>query len=67
MANMSYCRFENTSSDVEDCVIALQEAECLEDMDLSSYEKSALHRMYDLCKEFIERCDELELDTFEVR
>jgi hypothetical protein len=24
MANMSYCRFENTARDLEDCVIALQ-------------------------------------------
>ena len=24
MANMSYCRFENTARDLEDCVVALQ-------------------------------------------
>ena len=24
MGNMSYCRFENTARDLEDCVIALQ-------------------------------------------
>ncbi len=29
MANMSYCRFQNTRSDMEDCMDALREEKCL--------------------------------------
>ena len=32
MANMSYCRFENTAKDLEDCVIALQNNDLVEYM-----------------------------------
>jgi hypothetical protein len=32
MANMSYCRFENTARDLEDCVIALQNNDLVEYM-----------------------------------
>jgi hypothetical protein len=32
MANMSYCRFENTARDLEDCVIALQNNDLNEHM-----------------------------------
>ena len=26
MSNMSYCRFENTASDINDCIAAIEEA-----------------------------------------
>lgn len=29
MANMSYCRFHNTRLDLEDCIEALRNGECL--------------------------------------
>lgn len=58
MSNMSYCRFENTSSDIQDCIDALEEA----DWDLeeviknasSEYEKRGIKRFVRLCKEVAE-------------
>ena len=59
MANMSYCRFENTSDDLLDCVNAMQEACELEELDLSEYESSAMKRMRKLCERFLEEYDRL--------
>ena len=39
MANMSYCRFENTTRDMNDCICAIEEGETDE---LSTYEVNAL-------------------------
>lgn len=55
MANMSYCRFENTYSDLADCVGAL---ECGDK--LSDREKRFAKYMRDLCEEYIELFDEIE-------
>ncbi len=38
MANMSYCRFENTARDLRDCIEALEEGTFLEGYELSGYE-----------------------------
>ena len=40
MGNMSYCRFENTLADMEDCLNALENG--LDAGELSGYEVSAL-------------------------
>lgn len=45
MANMSYCRFENTFEDLKDC------ADHLEDEDVSSSEKFYKKRLIRLCQE----------------
>lgn len=48
MSNMSYCRFQNTAADLEDCA----EADGMHDpADLSAEEKRARLRLIDLCKE----------------
>jgi len=39
MANMSYCRFENTLRDLQDCLGVLDEA-CEDDKSLEEFEKS---------------------------
>jgi len=39
MSNMSYCRFENTSRDLDDCIEAIQEGEINE---LNEYEIEAI-------------------------
>jgi len=54
MANMSYCRFENTSSDLSDCLYALK----YEFEDISPNEKDWAKRMYEQCKEFVEVWEE---------
>jgi len=50
---MSYCRFENTSKDLEDCIEALHnyEDKC---NSLSSYEVEALQDLVEQAKEIID-------------
>jgi hypothetical protein len=65
MANMSYCRFQNTYLDLLDC------ANNLNDKDLSDSEKMAKKNLLELCKEMIEDFEfnnygELEDDFDEV-
>jgi hypothetical protein len=59
MANMSYCMFENTNSDLRDCVGAMEEAMDLEDLDLNKTELSSLKNMRWLCERFLEEADRL--------
>lgn len=51
MANMGYCRFQNTLSDLYDCESALHETPFEE---LSEDEQRACRKMYKACKMFIE-------------
>ena len=41
MSNMSYCRFENTTSDLDDCIEAIHEGEINE---LNEYEIEAIKK-----------------------
>lgn len=45
MANMAYCRFENTYQDLVDCI------EHLEDTELSDSEKTHRQKLIKLCKD----------------
>lgn len=57
MANMSYCRFQNTLSDLHDCFDALH-SENLED--LSRDELKSAQEMLQLCEQFVEEhCEKL--------
>ncbi len=58
MANMSYCRFENTSNDLRDCVNALEQG----DYPGSDYEKQAAKYIIDLCKRYAKAYENMELD-----
>ncbi len=53
MANMSYCRFENTFRDLQDCYNALGEAGSIEDVEneANEYEKKFVRKLVKLCKE----------------
>jgi hypothetical protein len=51
MANMSYCRFENTYRDLLDCLSAMNER-------LSESESAYRRRLVDVCKEIIDEYDE---------
>ena len=63
MANMSYCRFENTAGDLGDCIEAIRDWE--EDCkDLSPYEVSALKDLLVQAREIIELEDDI-LDILE--
>ncbi len=59
MSNMSYCRFENTSNDLQDCLEAMQELIDNNGVDedgdtLSKREINAMHNMRPMAEEFIE-------------
>lgn len=59
MSNMSYVRFENTSNDLQDCLYAMEEADSLEEMDLSNGETRAFRVMLDQCREFLELSEKM--------
>jgi hypothetical protein len=46
MPNMTYCRFQNTLNDLEDCLEALEENE-----ELSEEEEEAKKRLIEVCTE----------------
>ena len=60
MSNMSYCRFENTSRDLADCVYAMRDAHDVTELDLNDYEADATHRMKLLCEKYLEEYKRLE-------
>ncbi len=57
MSNKSYCRFENTSKDLSDCLYAIENGE---HTDLGRHEKDGLERILSLCTEILEMKDEIE-------
>ena len=57
MPNMSYCRFENTTKDMRDCINAIEDGETNE---LSSYEINALKDFLSLAREITNLDHEIE-------
>jgi hypothetical protein len=53
--NMSYCRFENTSRDVEDCINAI---ELNEHLDLSQSEISGFVDLIELARTLVEQFED---------
>ena len=53
MANMSYCRYENTAKDLRDCVNALWEADREEPLS-SDYEVRGLRDLLYFAKEIVD-------------
>jgi len=58
---MSYCRFENTSLDLEDCLNAIREDNYTEDEPISSREAQALQNLLEQAEELIDLSHEIEL------
>lgn len=58
MANMSYCRFENTANDLRDCVYAIEEGEY--NNGISDTEKRGLEEIFELAHQLV---NELEYDV----
>ena len=54
MGNMSYCRFENTARDLQDCVNAIDRGETDE---LNEYEKSGLADILKLAEYIVDMED----------
>lgn len=65
MANMSYCRFENTYSDLRDCVYALEDIK-YDNGSISEREAEYAKKMRDLCEQYLELIDDLDCDDEEV-
>ena len=63
MSNMSYCRFQNTYSDLLDCYQALKEADSVEELmnELSNSEATYAKRLFDLCQNIAARIEEEDL------
>jgi hypothetical protein len=58
MSNMSYCRFENTNSDLSDCEYALERLIDREEI-LSSYELEAAQLLVKRCQSILGKLEEL--------
>lgn len=55
MSNMSYCRFENTYKDLQDCL------DHLTDDDLSESEKNYRDWLIEVCQQIVDEADASEL------
>lgn len=55
MANMSYCRFENTSKDLQDCIDAVETM--LNNSGKNEYDESLSTSEKRYFEEMIEQCD----------
>ena len=58
MPNMSYCRYENTSLDMQDVVDTLYDSDV--DEDLSDYEQRGLRNILELAKEIVSMEDKID-------
>jgi hypothetical protein len=58
MPNMSYCRYENTSLDMQDVVDTLYDSDVTED--LSNYEQRGLKTILELAKEIVDMEDKID-------
>ncbi len=57
MSNMSYCRFENTANDLEDCIEAIENEEI---NDLGIFEVQGLQRLLEQAKIILRYRNEIE-------
>ena len=64
MPNMSYCRFENTAKDMQDCVYAIEERDVYE---FSDYELRGFKNVLELAREIVDMEDDIEkiIDYYE--
>lgn len=60
MVNMGYCRFENTLYALGECLNHIEECK-----ETSSREIECAKRLYDTCKEFIDRCNDYGIKKYE--
>jgi hypothetical protein len=58
MGNMSYCRYENTSLALADCVSALYDSDCSDD--LSQFERRGLEKIQELSQEILDMQDKIQ-------
>lgn len=54
---MSYCRFENTAKDMQDCIYAIEERDVY---DFSNHELRGFKEVYELAQEIVNMEDDIE-------
>jgi hypothetical protein len=59
MTTMTYCKFENTLSDLGVCVDAMEQAKTLADLEMNEHEAQAFHAMWRVCRSFLAEHDRL--------
>ena len=65
MPSMSYCLFENTSSDMNMCLNKMAVTGDIDGLDMNEYEQNAFRMLYKQCQEYIVRYRELAADFIE--
>lgn len=65
MPSMSYCLFENTSSDLNQCLNKMAVTGDIDGLDMNEYEQNAFRMLYEQCQEYIVRYRELAADFIE--
>lgn len=65
MPSMSYCLFENTSSDMNQCLNKMAVTGDIDGLDMNEYEQNAFRMLYEQCHEYIVRYRELAADFIE--
>ena len=58
--NMSYCMFQNTATDLRQCLESMDAAETLAELDLSRDEKRSYDLMREFCQNFVDIADRLD-------
>ena len=67
MANMSYCRFENTAMDLEDCANAILDGDFIDYETTSDSEIESLKDLIEYCKDILDQEHRIldEIDKWE--
>lgn len=65
MPSMSYCVCENTSSDMSQILSRMFEHGAEYVAGMNSYERDAYHILYEKCREFITRYEEIQKEEVE--
>ena len=58
--NMTYCMFQNTATDLRQCLESMDEAETLAELDLSRDEKRSYDLMREFCQNFVDIAHRLD-------
>jgi hypothetical protein len=65
MPSMSYCMFENTSTQMNQVLNKMSESYDIEDLDMNEYEQRAFRDLYEQCQEYVVRYRELATEFIE--
>ena len=58
--NMTYCMFQNTATDLRQCLESMDAAETMAELDLSRDEKRSYDLMREFCQNFLDIADRLD-------